>query len=631
MRVWFSLSDAAAVRVAGFPETRFGWSKIADREGWRGSGRARRVGRGWEFHISLFPEQVQAALASGRAETAAADWSRFEQLPEHVRAEAAQRVDAIRRFEAALATGRRKGEAIAMVASADGISPSTLRRWIDRVAGLPASDWLAALAPRREGRSRHAACHPQAWAVLTSDYLRPEAPGFSACYRRLRAAAEREGWAPIPSEAALRRRLEAEVPKAVVVARRKGREAAARLQPAQRRSKADLHAMQAITLDGHTFDVMVRRPHGNGAPFRPCLVAAQDIASGKLIAWRLAESESRISVRLALGDVVERYGIPDEAILDNGRGFASKWITGGQPTRYCFKIKDDEPDGLLTLLGVTVHWATPYHGQSKPIERAFRDLCEDIAKHPFCAGAYTGNSPVTKPDNYGSRALEWDEFRLFVDARIADHNARPGRKSPAAKGRSLDETFRASMAAPDTVVRRATPAQRDFWLLAAEGVTARRPSGEVHLLGARYWAPEMMDHVGRKVVARFDPDDLTRPARIYTTAGQLICTAEAIEDVPFLSAEDAQRRAREARTFRKHVRALEEQHVQMPPEELARLYAPTRPAPADEPPGRPAVTRLATAGSAARKVKEQAEWTEEHEEAFARAADQAGARLLKFP
>uniref|UniRef100_UPI0039800C3B transposase domain-containing protein n=1 Tax=Salmonella sp. s54836 TaxID=3159673 RepID=UPI0039800C3B len=90
-------------------------------------------------------------------------------------------------------------------------------------------------------------------------------------------------------------------------------------------------------------------------------------------------------------DVVERYGIPHHAWLDNGRGFASKLLTGGVANRYRFKVREEDPTGILVALGVQIHWATPYHGQAKPIERAFRDLCDRVAKHPAFAGAYTGH------------------------------------------------------------------------------------------------------------------------------------------------------------------------------------------------------------------------------------------------
>ncbi|MCJ8027046.1 hypothetical protein KYK30_20395 [Shinella yambaruensis] len=40
-----------------------------------------------------------------------------------------------------------------------------------------------------------------------SDFLRPEKPSFSACYRRMHHAARKYSWSPIPSESSLRRRM----------------------------------------------------------------------------------------------------------------------------------------------------------------------------------------------------------------------------------------------------------------------------------------------------------------------------------------------------------------------------------------------------------------------------------------
>ena len=52
-----------------------------------------------------------------------------------------------------------------------------------------------------------------------------------------------------------------------------------------------------------------------------------------ILAWRLAKTENKETVRLVIGDMVERQGIPDRVTLDNGRAFASKWITGRLPNR----------------------------------------------------------------------------------------------------------------------------------------------------------------------------------------------------------------------------------------------------------------------------------------------------------
>jgi transposase InsO family protein len=630
---WFSLDDAAAAGDPTMPGTARGWLKLATAEGWRDrAGRARREGKGWLYHVTLFPPSTQVRLVLAAQSTADETapvrsplWQRYDALSDTHKATCQQRLNAVTAAHRLIGTGMTLVAAVAIVAAEAGVSPSTLRNWLAAVRSHNRADWLAALAPDYRPTAQFAECHPAAWAALKSDYLRPGEPKFSACYRRMVGAAERQGWSPIPSEMSLRRRLEAEVPAGVITLSRKGTDKAKAIYPAQRRTRMNLRAMTLVNIDGHRFDVFVRK--GDGAPFRPTLVGIQDIYSGKFVGWRLDETESRISVRLAIGDMVEKFGIPEHMILDNGRGFASKWITGGAPNRFRFKVRDDEPHGLLTNLGVQIHWATPYHGQAKPIERAWQDFCENIARHPFCAGAYTGPNPLAKPEDYGTRAVEWDAFRQFVDGQIAEHNARTGRKSETAKGRSFDETFAASLALPDTIVRWPTVEQRDLWLLMAEQITAQRGNGEIHLLGNRYWAPGLVEHAGRKVHVRFDPDDLTRPLKVYDRQGRFLMQAALQGDADFLDADAAHLHARNRSEFMKTQRKLRDLHVAMKPEQLGELYAPT--AKPEAAPQRPAVTRLATRGNTALKPTTDTEWTPKHEDGFGAVVDLLSQRTAR--
>ncbi len=104
--------------------------------------------------------------------------------------------------------------------------------------------------------------------------------------------------------------------------------------------------------------------------------------------------------------------------------------------------------GVLPRLGARVHFANPYAGQSKPIERAFRDLCEDGAKHPAFQGAYCGNRPANRPESCDPKnAVPLAEFEAVVADVIAEHNARPGRRGGVCAGRSFLEVFEASYAA----------------------------------------------------------------------------------------------------------------------------------------------------------------------------------------
>jgi putative transposase len=632
----YTVEEAIRCADPSQPTTERGWAKKVRSERWLETGLAVRVGRVWHFPLSLFPPSTQVLLrlaerAASEGEAAPARsplWQRYDALPDAHKAACADRLGHVRAVHALMATGMTLVAAVAIAAADAGVSSSTLRNWLKAVRPHNRADWLAALAPEYRATAKFAECHPAAWAALKSDYLRPGEPGFSACYRRMVAAASREGWSPIPSEMALRRRLASEVPAAVATLARQGADKAKAIYPAQRRTRRSLRAMTVVNIDGHRFDVFVRK--GDGPSFRAMLVAIQDVYSGKFLAWRLDESESRVPVRLAIGDMVEKYGIPEHMVLDNGRSFASKWITGGAANRFRFKVRDDEPHGLLTQLGVKIHWALPFHGQAKPIERAFRDFCEDIARHPFCAGAYTGNSPLAKPEDYGSRAIEWDAFRQFVDGQIAEHNARAGRRSETAQGRSFDETFAASLAQPDTIVRWPTAEQRDLWLLMAEEITAKRGNGEIHLLGNRYWSPGLVELAGRKVHVRFDPDDLTRDIKVYDRKGRFLLTAALYGDADFLDAGQAQHHGRLVAEYQKTTRKLRDLHVTMKPAELGALYAPAlKPETA---PQRPAVTRLATRGNTALKAErapEREDWTSQHEDSFGAVVDLLSQRAAR--
>lgn len=645
MKEFFSLAELAAAALPELPATTRGLSKRADAEGWRANpghfrkAGGRKGGGGFEYHVSILPKAAQMKLAllhsapantdkDLRAERREEMWVRYEALPKDQKAVAQVHLDVVNEIARLVATGAQRGAAVEIVTGPAGIRKSAYYEWTQLISGHDRQDWLAALAPSYATDRARADCHDEAWDVLKSDFLRPEKPSFSACYRRVVAAAAKNGWSPIPSERALRRRLDAEVPEAVQKLARDGRDKAKALYPAQRRLRNDLHAMQAVNMDGHRFDVFVRMP--DGTITRLYLIAIQDLYSGKFVAWRLSESENWIAVRLAIGDMVERFGIPDTITLDNGRAFASKWITGGARTRYRFKIRDEDPQGLLVALGVELKWTKPFSGQSKPIERAFRDLTDDIARHPVCAGAYTGNKPDAKPENYASRAVSFDVFVEHVDLQMAEHNARVGRRGGNCNGRSFDQTFEASIAEPSTIVRWPTAAQKSLWLLATEGFKARKGNGEIHLHGNRYWDPALTAHAGKNVIIRFDPDHLHKPIKVYDLNNALICDARCLDDTGFYTAEDGRQHNRARGAWQRALSQERAAHAKLTAQQLAEIYATGEKNPAPKPePKRPAVTRIATGNLA---VRPAAMSDEEFEDGFSKAMSRlGGASILEFP
>ena len=535
------------------------------REAWRFTEEATRGGQRRLYALGDLPAQVQAALVRKHALQANAEapprtrrekvapsdariqsaWARYERAPNTQKAiaiarnAALQAVDHLVRQGTGRMAARQAVVAELQIKGERAASLASLMRWESLVARAPRSSWVALLLPEFCGRPSLKDIPQEAWDLFKADYLRPSAPSATGCYERLQRIAKARGWPPLPALRTFERRIARELPHAVLVLARQGEEAMMKLYPSQQRDHSVFHALEAVNSDGHRFDVFVRFPSGEIG--RPTLVGVQDIYSGKLLGWRMGETETAAVARLAFADVIRDYGIPASVYLDNGRAFASKDMTGGVATRFRFKIKPEDPIGLLPQLGVEVHWVQPYSGQSKPIERAWRDLCDRIAKHPAFEGAYTGNKPDAKPENYGSRAVDWETFNRVVREEIAAHNARTGRKAATCAGRSFDETFAESYAR--SVIKKATAEQQRLMLLASDVVTVDR-DGSVHIAGNRYWTEALTGHIGKKVVLRFDPENLHSGVGVYSLTGVFIDEAEKKNAVGFADKAAASEAAR---------------------------------------------------------------------------------------
>lgn len=608
--IWFSAAELAELRLPGLPRDKRSIQRRAIEERWgerrslSGEPLSRtRPGRGGglEFHITLLPvaareELIRRGIAGTEATEVAtpseADqlWEWFGAQPEKVKQEAQKRLDAVTSVNLLSETLKvGKSTAVTTIAAKHTVSAATLWNWIKAVAAFDRMDWLPALAPRRKGGGKAAKIPEELWQLYKSDWLRLSAPPAAASYDTVRRRARDLGIA-LPSIKAFQRRVAREIDPYVVILMREGPDALQRHVPSIRRTVDDIQVLEWVNIDGHVFDVQVKHPD-TGKPMRPTLVALQDIRSSKILSWRVGVSESVETVRLAFADLIRDFGIPSDIILDNGRGFAAKWLTGGALTRYRFKILPEDPQGLLVQLGVKIHWATPFHGQAKPIERAWGDLCNYIAKSAEADGAYTGNSPVNKPANSRTRSLEWDDFRALVDHEIREHNAREGRTGRDYNGRSFDQVFAEGLA--HAVIKKPSRQQLRDALLAVERKRGDANSGEIRLLGNRYWSIECRAIAGKYVTVRFDPDNLHSEVHIYGENGAYLFTAPILEDLGFRDQAGATTVAKR----RSHVRKLARMHAEaadlIDPAEIARIKSGVRAVPEPELPA-PAAVRIHT-------------------------------------
>ena len=555
---WWTAEEIAAAGLAEMPGTKRRVNAMAERLNWRGQpGLARRRsgrGGGWEYHWTLFPARAQKALLLAAPVEVAAPptmdrhdaWAHFEGMPEDVRAKARARLEILQRFEA-MSGALGRDMAAREIARAVNCSARTIWNWLSMVEGIDPADRLAYLVPRhrlagargQEGQPRDFAAF---FDLLKGDYLRLEAPSFSASYDVAKRIAAAKGL-PVMPERTARRRME-DIPRVVRVYAREGERGLARCFPPQIRDRSQLAAMEGVNADCHKIDVFVQWK-GEAKPMRPQIVAFQDLYSGKILAWKIDRDPNKVAVMSALGELVETWGIPKHCLFDNGMEFANKWLSGGVPTRFRFKVRDDEPLGVLPQLGIQIHWAKPAHGQAKPIERAFRDLADRVAKDPRFAGAYVGNRPDAKPENYMSRAIPFELFYEVVAEGIEEHNARVGRNTASCRGRSFDETFAESYAV--SPIRKATAEQRRLWLMGQEVRKAHATHGRISMHGAAYWSDWMTDFAGQKLVCRFDPEDLNAGLEIYALDGRYLGFAATQEKTEFFNLASAQEQAAKER------------------------------------------------------------------------------------
>jgi len=608
---WYALSELAG--LPGVPGTPQKVRLKAKREQWESRRRSGRGG-GLEYAFQSLPVETQAAILAseaGPASTASAKptkgpadreslWSTYDRKPQTLKDRAERRLKALLAVEAIIASGGKKTVAAEQVAATFGESRATIYRWQKLVAGADRSDWLALLVPSYTGRTARAEISEEAWQYFKAQFLRAEAPTVATCYHWTKEAAKTHGW-KLPSERTFQRRVR-EIPASIRVLARGSEEELMATQPSIQRSVANIHALQWINGDGYKHNVFVRFP--DGTIDRPKTWFWQDVRSRMIVGFRTDRTEHSDVIRLSLGDVINRFGIPEHATIDNTRAAANKWLTGGIKNRYRFKVREEDPDGIMKQLGIQVHWTSVLdgkgHGQAKPIERAFGQggLGEYCDKRYELRGAYTGPNPSEKPDNYGSKAIDFDQFVAVLADAVRQWNEKEGRRTEVCAGRlSYKAAFEESYRASGHMIRRATAAQQRLWMLMAEAVTVHRDSSIQLSISAgpdgrnRYGSDGLIDYIGRKVVVRFDPARLHEEVHVYQLDGRYIGPADCIHAAGFGDTGAAREWARNRKA---KIRATKDQlasEKRMTALEAER-YTP-QPTPEETQPMQTDVTRLA--------------------------------------
>lgn len=524
---------------------------------------------------ALVRKVAQAAAVPRRRDDAApAPWTQeeFEEktawfftMPLNAQAEAFRRAELLWAFEdMEVPEGAKKAYLAEGWAKERGTSRATLYKWRQSVAHLERHQWAYGLVPeRRKGNmpgAPKADIDPGLWDFIKSEWLTQSKPALRHVYRRAVALANARDL-DLPAEKTIARRL-AVLPPHLVTLMREGEKALEDSYPPLRRDYSTLAVHEIWNADGHMFDAHVR--WADGSVGRPIVLAWQDVRTRMIVGCAIGKTESAHLVRQALTAGLERTrAIPQRAYLDNGRAFASKEISGGQATRYRFKVQPDEMQGVLTMLNVDVTWATPYNGKAKPIERFWQTLTA-MAKRTEFVGAYCGNKIDNRPEEHDIKnAVDVSLFERLLHEEIEAYHARAHR-GDSMDGRSPRQVYEALMAS--TVVRQPAASQVRRCTLAAQPIKLNR-HGEFFILENRYGSDAcaaLPRHV--KYTAYYDPNDTAAAVELWD-GEELVATVPALDSFGFADRSAAQDHARAKNA---HKRGMREQARAMQAMEKAR-------------------------------------------------------------
>ena len=220
----------------------------AARERWSYSeephpGRPRRL-----YRLSDLPEDIQAALLLAESHTQATEgeilptpdttplhreaaaqaeadakpaftydaemlWQWARTRTQKLRDQGAFRAGVIYRVVRLVESGQSFTEASQLVAQTDGVSAGTIRNWYYGVNGNPGArdfapqDRAAALIPGYAGRQARTEIPPEAWDWFIGYHLTRRQPTMAESYRRVSETAKANGWGQLPSQKAVKRRL----------------------------------------------------------------------------------------------------------------------------------------------------------------------------------------------------------------------------------------------------------------------------------------------------------------------------------------------------------------------------------------------------------------------------------------
>ncbi len=222
-------------------------------------------------------------------------------------------------------------------------------------------------------------------------YLQPTQPSVSLAIRAARYMLTKNGIQEDSSDDTFRRWLKTDYAPLnghVITLARKGMTAYTdQWAPYSTRDDTLLKVGDALVPDGKILNFQIRSPD-TGQPARMVLIVFLDWASRYPVGWQIMPTESTTAIQAAFFNAVITIGkVPQVIYGDNGRAFKAGCFTKTDPDLGALQ-------GLFARIGTIYQAAKPYWGRSKPVERFFLTVQEQLE---CLMPSYCGDSIATKP------------------------------------------------------------------------------------------------------------------------------------------------------------------------------------------------------------------------------------------
>lgn len=490
--------------------------------------------------LSSLPAEAQQKYLAQHAPIKAADVLPERGTPETLEAFTAeergeisfwtQTVDEWKSFRASLPNADLDAADIAFVATFRAKHPDIpISRSIlyARQRAIKENNLRGLVDERGKGRRGIRCIDESAWQAFLYFYLDESQYPMRECYRYTQLWAEKNKpeALPLPDYTTFYRHVKADVPMPVAVLGREGdKKYKDRCGPYIRRIYDEMAANEYWIADNHTFDVITQGE--DGKRHRLYLTAFFDARSGIFTGCYVTDAPSSQSTLIALRRGIQKYGIPENIYVDNGREFLTRDVGGLGHRKKKSQKNDFLPPPVFERLGIKMTNAIVRNAKAKIIERRFCDVKNQLSR---LFETFTGGTVVEKPERL-KQVLKSGHVVLDGDFTRAVEDLLDGWFNESAYGGAVTEDHgktRMQVWHEQLHKQRVAPLEDLNLMLmrSSRPITVGRNGVTAKIYGASldYYTEEFTLRMqGKKVYYRYDPDDL-RTIRVYDLQDRFLC------------------------------------------------------------------------------------------------------------